>query len=88
MVVTIMWDPSCPVCYVKPAESLGFPAMISPTALVSGSVSDGGLGCVAARGPGAASPPWRDLALRAMAGEGGSSSGAGGVAGRVSSGNV
>lgn len=50
LVVTLMQDPSCPMCHVKPAKSFGFSATISPAAPASGSVSDGGLGCIAARG--------------------------------------
>ncbi|XP_026712815.1 LOW QUALITY PROTEIN: NEDD4-like E3 ubiquitin-protein ligase WWP2 [Athene cunicularia] len=38
---------------VKPAEFLNFPATTSPTAPAPGPVSDGGLGCAAAGGPGA-----------------------------------
>lgn len=49
-VVTLVQDPSCPVCRVKPAESLSFPAAMPLTAPASGSVGNGGLGCVAAPG--------------------------------------
>lgn len=45
--LSIMQDPSCPVCHLKGAKSFGFPAGICPTAPAPGSVSDGGLSVTA-----------------------------------------
>lgn len=39
--LTTLQDPSCPVCHLKAAKSLGFPAGICPTAPAPASVSNG-----------------------------------------------